>query len=111
MTGGWMPVTLLVPTLKFIIPFFLLLNRPNKRNSGTLVKISYLILVSQIFEIYWLVFPANFENFNIIGLVLSFGASIGTLGFMGFYVFKKLETNKLIPVGDPRLEQCLKHHQ
>lgn len=111
MTGGWMPVTLLVPTLKFIIPFFLLLNRPNKRNSGTLVKISYLILVSQIFEIYWLVFPANFENFNFIGLVLSFGASIGTLGFMGFYVFKKLETNKLIPVGDPRLEQCLKHHQ
>ncbi len=111
LTGGWTSITLLVPTIKFIIPFFLLLNRPNKRNSKTLVRISYLIIVSQILEIYWLVFPSNFENFNLIGLVLSFGASVGTLGLMGFYVFKKLESNALIPVGDPRLDNCLNHHQ
>lgn len=110
-TGGWEVVSLIIPAIKFIVPFFLLLNRPNKRSFGTLVTISYIILISQILEIYWLVFPANFESLHIPGLVLSFGASIGTLGILGFYVFKKLESNKLIPVGDPRLDQCLHHHQ
>jgi hypothetical protein len=110
-TDGWEYISLIVPAIKFIIPFFLLLNRPNKRSFGTLVTISYIILVSQILELYWLIFPANFEAFQPVGLVLSFGASIGTLGLMGFYVFKKLESNKLIPVGDPRLDQCLHHHQ
>jgi hypothetical protein len=110
-TGGWGPISLAVPAIKFIVPFFLLLNRPNKRSFSTLFGISLIILVSQILEIYWLVFPANFENFEPVGLVLSFGASIGTLGVLGYYVFAKLESNKLIPVGDPRLEQCLNHHQ
>jgi hypothetical protein len=110
-TDGWEYISLIVPAIKFIIPFFLLLNRPNKRSFKTLVMISYIILASQILEIYWLVFPANFEAFHLMGLILSIGASIGTLGFMGFYVFKKLESNKLIPVGDPRLDQCLNHHQ
>ncbi|WCL48454.1 hypothetical protein [Leptospira sp. GIMC2001] len=110
-TGGWASISLLVPAIKFVVPFFLLLNRPNKRSFSTLVKISVIILFSQILEIYWLVFPANFENFAVIGFILSLGASIGALGFMGFYVFKKLETNKLIPVGDPRLDNCLNHHQ
>lgn len=110
-TGGWEYISLLIPAVKFVIPFFLLLNRPNKRDFGTLVKISAIIICSQILEIYWLVFPANFEGFQLAGLILSIGASIGTLGALGFYVFKKLETNKLIPVGDPRLDQCLHHHQ
>ncbi|MCC5813932.1 MAG: hypothetical protein JJT78_04190 [Leptospira sp.] len=110
-TDGWEYISLIVPAIKFVIPFFLLLNRPNKRSFSTLIMISYIILASQILELYWLIFPANFEAFQPVGLVLSIGASIGTLGLMGFYVFKKLESNKLIPVGDPRLDQCLHHHQ
>ncbi len=110
-TDGWEFISILIPLIKFVIPFFLLLNRPNKRDFGVIVPISYLILASQILEIYWLVFPANFESFQPVGLVLAVGASIGAMGAIGFYTFKRLESNKLIPVGDPRLELCLHHHQ
>jgi hypothetical protein len=110
-TGGWETISVLIPLIKFVVPFFWLLNRPNKRSFKTMVIVSYIILFSQVLEIHWLVFPANFEVFHLPGLILSFGASIGTLGLMGYFVFKKLESNKLIPVGDPRLDQCLQHHQ
>lgn len=110
-TDGWEYISLIIPAIKFIVPFFLLLNRPNKRSFPTMVKISYIILASQILEIYWLVFPANFDSFQPTGLLLSIGASIGALGFLFFYTLKKLESCSLIPIGDPRLEQCLHHHQ
>lgn len=111
MIGGWFPLTIIVPFVKFIIPFFLLLNRPNKRNLDTLTWISAWIVFSQILELYWLVFPSNFTNFSVLGLVFSIGASLGALGLFGFVVLKSLESNKLIPVNDPRLDNSLNHHQ
>lgn len=109
--GGWSIITIAVPFIKFAVPFFLLLNRPNKRDIDFLVKIAIWIIFTEIIELYWIVFPSNFETFNPIGLVLTIGTSIGTIGLFGFIVLKKFESNKLIPVKDPRLDQCLNHHQ
>lgn len=111
MTGGWGYTTLALPFVKFIIPFLLLLNRPNKRNLDFLWKLAVWILVVQTFELFWLVFPANFETFSFLHLALAFGGTIGTLGLFGLFVFKKLEKHSLVAVGDPRLPECLGHHQ
>jgi hypothetical protein len=109
--GGWTWLTLAMPFIKFVIPFLLLINRPNKRNIDTLYKISLWIVLVEFLEIYWIVFPSNYEEFNVLGLILSFGVTLGMLGIFSFVVLKGLEKNKLIPVGDPRLDECLHHHQ
>jgi hypothetical protein len=111
LTGGWTPITISIPFIKFIVPFLLLLNRPNKRDINFLVKVALWILIAESVELYWIVFPSNFEHFNPLGLILSLGFTLGMFGLFGFIVLKGLEKNKLIPVGDPRLEQCLNHHQ
>jgi hypothetical protein len=108
---GWQYLSLFLPLAKFVVPFLLLLNRPNKRDLDFLVKVAFWIIFMQIIEIYWLVFPANYTEFSFSGMVLAIGSSVGTLGLFGLWVFKKFESNLLIPVGDPRLEGCLNHHQ
>ncbi len=109
--GGWTAVSYALPFIKFIIPFLLLVNRPNKRDINFLAKISMWILFTEIVELHWIVFPSNFESFDIISLLMSFGGSIGVLGLFGFTVLKGMEKSKMIPVGDPRLAECLHHHQ
>ncbi len=111
LTGGWQYLTLALPAIKFVIPFFLLLNRPNKRNIDFLVKVALWVLFTQVTEIFWLVYPANFVDFSFGGYLTSLGAAIGTTGIFGFFLLKKLEKAPLIPIGDPRLEDCLHHHQ
>ena len=104
-------VSYALPVIKFIIPFLLLVNRPNKRDINFLAKVSMWILFTEIIELHWIVFPSNFESFDIISLLMTFGGSIGVLGLFGFTVLKGMEKSKMIPVGDPRLEECLHHHQ
>jgi len=109
--GGWTTFSYALPFIKFIIPFLLLVNRPNKRDIDFLAKVSVWILFTEFIEIFWIVIPSNFESFDLITLIVSFGASVGLLGLFGFSVLKGMEKSKIIPVGDPRLEECLHHHQ
>ena len=109
--GGWTGISYAIPFIKFIIPFFLLLNRPNKRDINFLYKVAIWILVAHMIELYWIVFPSNFEHFNIAGFGVTLGVTIGVVGLFGFVVLKSMESSKMIPVGDPRLEKSLAHHQ
>ncbi|TGK01684.1 hypothetical protein EHO59_11275 [Leptospira semungkisensis] len=111
LTGGWEYLTLLLPLIKFVVPFLVLLNRPNKRNIDFLVKVAFWIIFTQVTEIFWLVYPSNFVDFSFGGYLVSLGATVGVIGLFGFVVLKRLEKAPLIPVGDPRLEDCLHHHQ
>lgn len=109
--GGWAPISIMIPFIKFVIPFFLLLNRPNKRDINFLYKVGIWILCTEVIELFWIVFPSNFEHFSIAAFLVTIGSVIGVIGLFGFIVLKSLESKKLIPVGDPRLETCLNHHQ
>lgn len=86
--GGWAAFSYAIPFIKFIIPFFLLLNRPNKRDINFLSKVAVWILISHAIELYWIVFPSNFEHFNILGLGVTLGVTIGAVGLFGFVVLK-----------------------
>ncbi|PJZ75399.1 hypothetical protein [Leptospira neocaledonica] len=111
LTGGWEYLTLALPAIKFAVPFLLLLNRPNKRDIDFLVKVALWVIFTQATEIFWLVYPANFVNFSFGGYLVSLGAVVGVIGVFGLVVLKRLEKAPLIPVGDPRLEDSLHHHQ
>ncbi|GIX41836.1 MAG: membrane protein [Leptospiraceae bacterium] len=106
----WAIVSLLLVIIRFILPFFLLIKREYKRNFGWLAAVSGLILFGQIWDMYWILYPTldhgHFVMFSWqeIGTLLLFtGLYILTVGYA-------LTKSKLIPVNDPRLEECLHMH-
>ncbi|MCB1320512.1 MAG: hypothetical protein KDK34_09685, partial [Leptospiraceae bacterium] len=73
--------------------------------------ISVLVLVGQIVDMYWILYPTMHHG----DFIPFFWQEVGPLLFVfGSYVLvvgKMLERQQLIPVKDPRLEECLHFHQ
>ncbi|MDO8494420.1 MAG: hypothetical protein Q7S68_03695 [Deltaproteobacteria bacterium] len=107
--GPWMPVALFLLIGKFIIPFFLLINRLAKRSPAYLSFVAVWVLVAQWVDIYWIVYP-------MVGEKPVFGwQEIGmTLGFLGLFVLSVtaiLQRVRPIAIHDPKLSDGLHHHQ
>lgn len=107
--GAWLPVSLLLLVGKFIVPFLALLPRWAKRTPMHLAAVSVWLLIMQFVDLYWLVYPAYFEEHIKFGLyeVLIF------MGFMGLFLLamtRFLSRNHLVPIKDPRIQESLHHH-
>ena len=112
---GWLPVTWAVVSLRFDIPFLLLLGRPSKMNPTRLVLVAVLVLVGQVLDTYWLVIPESpaadghglagpcMAWFDLAPLLLIGGALIA---YTGFWMAK----NKNVASGDPLFEQSKNFH-
>ncbi len=107
--GPYQPISLALMLGKFVIPFFLLVSRPAKRNQGWLAFCALWFLIAQWLDVYWMVIPAFFEKpvFGMveIGIFLGFGAlflwSVGTF----------LRRVNAVAIHDPRIKSALHHHQ
>jgi hypothetical protein len=113
MENGWLPYLLLLPALKFVVPFLLLVPREAKRKAGTLVPVSILILFAQFWELYLMVGPAvgHVEAAAHAHLpVIEFAT---TLGFLGLFVLVFgwfLARHDAVPLKDPSIQACLESH-
>jgi hypothetical protein len=100
--GGWMPVALTMPFVGFLLPFWLLLFRPLKRNRRWLAWIAGLVLGMRLVEAYWLVAPPFEPGGPTLGPldVLTFvglgGAWLAVFGW-------QLGARPLLPLNDERL--------
>jgi hypothetical protein len=112
---------------RFIIPFFILLRRPLKRNPTQLAVVACWILMMEIYEMFWLVQPAynhhlaehfkgigNYEAWHYYETHAEFGGTdVGMiLCFIGIFltIFGwALNKNALVPIRDPRLEESINH--
>jgi len=105
--GGWKAISLLLPLGHFAVPFFLLINRPAKRNPAFLGTIALGLLAMHWIDLYWNVIPILHPK----GATFSYldGATMLFTGglFMAF-LWKRLGARPLVPVNDPRLEDSLK---
>lgn len=106
--GGWQFVTYLLIFGHFVAPFVLLISRVQKRALGWLQVMCFWVILMHIVDIYWFVLPqAGRFQFQL--------ADAGALLFVGgvffTYVFWQLGRVPLLPVGDPRLQRSLHHHQ
>ena len=108
---GWIYVSFALVFLRFVFPFLLLLKRESKRKFGYMASIAVLILVGQVWDMYWIAYPTLAHG----ELVLLSWQELGPLAFViGSYIFvmaRSLEKHSLIPRKDPRLEACLHFHQ
>lgn len=109
LVGSWKGVSILLLVGHFLFPFFSLLPRGNKRNLKVLAFFAGWMLVMHYIDLYWQVMPVLHKEgislhwMDLAGLL----AVIGTYGVVFWHQFRE---KPLVPVGDPRLEQCLAFH-
>jgi len=95
-----------IPIGHFIIPFLILLPRPNRRNPLIVGAMCVWLLAFHILDLYWMVRPEAktagaswLDIFGVFGPILVFlGLLLGRIG-----------AGPLIPLADPREKQALKH--
>ena len=111
--NGWLPYLLLLPLLKFVIPFLLLIPRAAKRNPRVLVPVSVLILFAQFWELYVMVGPAIGHGGEVAHGHLPVVELAVTLGFLGLFTLVfgwALARLDAVPLKDPALAACLDYH-
>ena len=111
--NGWLPYMLLLPALKFVVPFLLLVPREAKRSPGRLVPVAVLLLVAQFLELFVMVGPALGHGDAAAHAHLPFVEFAVTLGFLGLFTLVfgwALARHDAVPLKDPSLVTCLEYH-
>jgi hypothetical protein len=106
MVGSWLPLSLAMPFLRFLIPFFVLLCRPAKRSLKVIAGIAIYSILVEYIELYWIVMPTYFKTGPQISW-MDFATLAATLSVCALVFWSRFRKNKLMPVGDLRFEQSL----
>ncbi|MCR9144949.1 MAG: hypothetical protein NXI24_22115 [bacterium] len=106
----WYAITVLLVLCRFVIPFFLLCKREWKRSWNFMMGLSVFIIFGQILDMYWVAYPTLSKKFTPFSWE-EIGPLLFVIGSFILVVGKNLERQSLIPVKDPRLEECLHFHQ
>ena len=106
--GDWKWLSIALIFFKFIIPFLFLLPRWVKRDEGSLIIISLLILIAQYADIYWMIYP-QFDHQHIHFGLMEAGIFLGFIGLFLFSLLRFFSRHPLVPVQDPRQKESFSH--
>jgi hypothetical protein len=106
MGGSWLYMSLALPILRFLLPFFILLCRPAKRSLNVIGLTAAWSLLVVYADIYWVVMPVFYPQ-GIQIHWLDFAALGTTVSVCGLVFWNKFRKHKMAPVGDLRFEQSL----
>ncbi|HJZ55050.1 MAG TPA: hypothetical protein VKE74_08825 [Gemmataceae bacterium] len=104
--GAWYGLSMLLPVLYFVVPFFLLLPRANKRNPVTLAAAAGLILVMHAYDLYWQVLPV-LHNDTVRFHWLDLAAPVALFGVVLLSAVWGFQRAPLIPIRDARLNETI----
>jgi len=104
--GAWYPMSMLLPVLYFVVPFFLLLPRGHKRSPFWLAVASTCILVMHAYDLYWQVLPV-LHNDTIHFHYLDVVAPLGLFAVLLASAVWGLQRLPLIPIRDARLNETI----
>jgi hypothetical protein len=107
--GGWGVVAVIVLVFHFFIPFFLLLSQDVKRNAKVLPKIAMWLIFMRLVDLFWMTRPEFTSRAAPTWLDLVLPIALGGL-WLGFFAFN-LKQQPLLPIGDPKLEEAIEHHE
>jgi hypothetical protein len=107
--GGWGVVAVLVLIFHFFVPFFLLLSQDVKRNAKVLPKIAMWLIFMRLVDLFWMTRPEFTSRAVPTWLDLVLPIALGGL-WLGFFAFN-LKQQPLLPIGDPKLEEAIEHHE
>jgi hypothetical protein len=104
--GAWLPIAVIVAAVGFLLPWYLLLFRPLKRNRRTLAAIAGLLVCMQLVNVFWMVEPP-FEPGGPFVDWLDILAVVGVGGLWVAVFTWQLSARPLLPANDPRLGPAL----
>lgn len=109
--NSWYFVGVALILVRFLLPFFLIIRRDSKRNINWLAFVAAIHLIGQIIDGYWMAYPTlDHGNFVMISWQ-EVGPIVMMIGLFMLSVGWGLTKKSLIPVKDPKLEDCLHWHQ
>lgn len=101
--------------INFVVPFFVLMPRGNKRNPKIVKCVARILIVGHFMDLYLMVAPKVFEHHNIHGVsgygIVQVLQLLGMFGLLTFIVFRALARRNLVPVNDPTFEEGSHLHQ
>jgi hypothetical protein len=107
----WKMISLTLVSVKFIIPFFLVMSRNAKRNLGLLgLGAGWLVALHLVEMYYWVMphfAPGQDVPFSVIGFLTDAGCVLACVGLYLAVVFYRMLSHPVIPVRDPRLQRAL----
>jgi hypothetical protein len=104
--GSWNEVSILLPVLYFVVPFFLLLPRANKRSPRWLAVIALWILVMHAYDLYWQIMPVLHQD-TVHLHWLDFAAPVFTFGVLMAATGWGVVRVPLVPIRDPRMNEAI----
>ncbi|HEY83682.1 MAG TPA: hypothetical protein G4N96_01015 [Chloroflexi bacterium] len=109
--GGWQWLGLALIFIHFILPFAFLLTRNARRTPDLLMKVTAMVFIMRIIDIYWRITPAFYpEQFHLGWVDIVAWIGIGGLWLAMFT--RNLTGKSLLPMNDPFLEEKTHHeHQ
>jgi len=107
--GAWGPLMVMNIILNWIVPFFILLPKPNKRNASIMMRISCVVLIGRWLDLYLMVFPSTIGGEPVFGL-LELAGVILVIGLFGSLFFRSFSKAAPVPTGDPLLTESLHYH-
>lgn len=115
--GDWFWVGMVLVFGHFLAPFLTLIHYPVKVNKRLMPIVSAFIASVVLLDLCYNIMPAKkFASgdpapFLQPGLLWTAGAVLGIGGICFWAYLRSFAKTKLIPVHDPRIEECLVYHQ
>ena len=106
---GWTPWTIALFVGKFLVPFFLLLPRGNKRSDEIVFLTACWILITEYFDLNWMIQPQIFASGPVFHFA-DFGVWLGFFGVFGLLVSNFYKKNNVLAIKDPYLPDAVFHH-
>ncbi len=104
--GSWLGVSLAMPFIRFLIPFFVMLSKPAKRSLNMIAALAIWSIVVEYIDLYWVVMPTYFKTGPQLSW-MDFATLAATLSVCALVFWSRFRKTKLAPVGDLRFEQSL----
>ncbi|HYV35833.1 MAG TPA: hypothetical protein VE988_09035, partial [Gemmataceae bacterium] len=94
LAGAWQPLFIVNVLLNWVVPFFVLLPRNNKRNAAILQKVCVVLLLGRCLDVYLMILPA------VDGLAtepgpIDIGLLLGGVGCFGLAILAALAKNSV----------------
>jgi len=106
MVGAWLPISLAMPFLRFLIPFPILLCRPAKRSLKVIGLMAAYSLIVEYIDLYWIFMPTYYKT-GPQPHWLDLATIVTTVSICGLVFWSRFRKHKMVPVGDLRFEQSL----
>jgi hypothetical protein len=107
--GGFLVETVVLVLVQFVVPFFVLLNYPLKRNRDQLAAVAAWLVVAHYLDVHWLVMPSGLPVGAHPFSFMDFAALLAVGGAAVLFGVFRLRGVRMVPAHDPALPDALRY--